>query len=210
MLARDAKCGWGLIMSLVRKLQPLLRYDRRKVAAGSRGRALTRDVPEVGLLAGDRIEPTERLPDVSLFEQLCPGVLDKAEVTFWRRSEETICLRRSPLWNADVGITPERVVCLDVMHTMHLGCMQDLCMTITMRLINVGTCRGTGATEKETMQAAVRFLKRDLLMWYRVRARLKPKEKLTEVQDFVSAMLGSKSHPAFKLKAGETMGFLYF
>jgi hypothetical protein len=40
-----------------------LKYDRRK--DGSRGLALVSHVPELGLRAGDRLEPSPRLPDVS-------------------------------------------------------------------------------------------------------------------------------------------------
>ena len=55
-----------------------LDYDKRR--ADARGRALLRDIPEVYLAKGDRLEPSRRLPDVGLFEQLSSF---PAEVVFW-------------------------------------------------------------------------------------------------------------------------------
>ena len=56
-----------------------LRYDKRK--NGARGRALVAHVPELGLVVGDRLEPSLALMNVADF--------DTAELplvaTFWRR-----------------------------------------------------------------------------------------------------------------------------
>ena len=52
-------------------ITPLLFYDKREKGFG--GRALKAPVPEVFLETGDRLEPSDTLPDVSLFEQVAPG-----------------------------------------------------------------------------------------------------------------------------------------
>eukprot|EP00969_Alexandrium_andersonii_P065942 2908245-Alexandrium_andersonii.AAC.1 len=51
-----------------RRVLNALQYDKRKV--GSKGRAVDRDIAEVGLQKGDRLEPCSRLPDVGLYEQI--------------------------------------------------------------------------------------------------------------------------------------------
>ena len=43
----------------------------------------------------------------------------------WRRSEETLCTHRCPLWDIDIGITPSKTIAIDLMHTLHLGVMQE-------------------------------------------------------------------------------------
>jgi hypothetical protein len=62
-----------------------LRYDKRD--QGSHGRALRSDIPSLGLLANDRIEPCPALPDVSKLENM--EML--ATIVVWRPSEETVC-----------------------------------------------------------------------------------------------------------------------
>eukprot|EP00969_Alexandrium_andersonii_P029448 1285462-Alexandrium_andersonii.AAC.1 len=60
-----------------------LLYDKRR--AGNRGRCLARGFPELGLLEGDRLEPSESLPDIGCFEQATTPI----RVTFWRVSQES-------------------------------------------------------------------------------------------------------------------------
>ena len=50
-------------MQLLIKIRAALFYDKSK--KGSRGRSLRLAVPEVNLLAGDRLEPSPQMPDVS-------------------------------------------------------------------------------------------------------------------------------------------------
>eukprot|EP00974_Lingulodinium_polyedra_P072961 7061805-Lingulodinium_polyedra.AAC.1 len=72
-----------------------LLYDKRETPGAAKGRALRRDLPGLGLLAGDRLEPNDALPDVATLETLCvePAVLLK----FWRVSAETFATHRNPV-----------------------------------------------------------------------------------------------------------------
>ena len=63
----------------------LLRYDKRQ--SGSRGRALTEDVPQYALRAGDRLEPSIGMPDIGRLEEVTTFPL---QLVCWRRSEETL------------------------------------------------------------------------------------------------------------------------
>ena len=102
-------------------IRPLLRYDKR-TQGGANGRSLQRDYKPLGLLSGDRLEPSRVLIDVAAFDTLeNMQVGQEVEITFWMRSEESLCLHRTPLWNPRLGLTPSRVICVDVLHTCHLG-----------------------------------------------------------------------------------------
>jgi hypothetical protein len=57
-----------------------LRYDKR--SGGPKGRCLIRDLPELGLLQDDRLEPTPELWDVGALEDMGTPCV----VTFWRPS----------------------------------------------------------------------------------------------------------------------------
>ena len=100
------------------RLKGILRFDKRD--QGSKGLALTRPFPELGLHIGDRVEPTATLEDVGKFDAIDTFPCD---VLFWRLAEETMCQRRCPLFDADIGILPASSIALDLLHTMNLGCM---------------------------------------------------------------------------------------
>ena len=102
-----------------------LKYDKRDSRhRGNLGRCLTKDLPKFGLLAGDRLEPSANLRDVADLSTLCQLPGESVELTFWRRSDESLCMHRSPLWDASLGITCPQVVAFDVLHTFNLGVMQ--------------------------------------------------------------------------------------
>ena len=58
----------------------LLANDTR--ATGSRGRALTRSIPELQLEVGDRLEPSATLPDVAEFDSFPPPFLGACWYSF--------------------------------------------------------------------------------------------------------------------------------
>ena len=79
------------------------------------------DVPSCDLLANDRLEPSDSLPDVSEFDAISAF---PARVTFWRGSAKTICKHRSPLFSAPF-VSPALLM-IDLLHTVHLGVMHLL------------------------------------------------------------------------------------
>jgi hypothetical protein len=182
----------------VRQIRLLLRYDKRR--AGALGRALTRPFPELNLLLGDRIEPSPSMPDVAGFDFLCPEPGDTSEVLFWRRSEETICLHRFPLWDDVLGISPTRTLCFDLLHTMYLGVMQGFVKLILWRLLMTGVWGAFESNDEESFKVAVMCLRHELFRWYEVRARSHRHENLTRLADLVPNMLGSRHDHALKTK----------
>ena len=194
--------------ALVPEINRLLHYDKRK--DGALGRALQKDFPQCGLKMHDRLEPTASLPDVALFHKLCPKPGDKTTVLFWRRSHETLCLRRCPLWDPSIGLTPTRVIVLDVLHTLFLGVMNMFVCVAIWRMIKSGIWGKMQSTATEAMQVFVMTLRSNLMGWYRQYRRLHPEADLTEVADFTPGMLGTETKPHLKVKGAECYGLLLF
>ena len=83
--AACARCEHVVLVDAAARAQLILALRHDKRASWPRGLALTRDFPELGLVAGDRVEPSATLPDVSMLETVATPVI----VTFWRRSAES-------------------------------------------------------------------------------------------------------------------------
>ena len=115
-----------------------LEYDKR--SKGSKGRALTRDLPALGLLLGDRVEPSPDLPDVGALERISTP----AWVLFWRPDDQTLANHRNPLLAA-TGVRI-RSLALDTLHTLHLGGVQGLlrCSVVNNIVIVVQRVVGGG------------------------------------------------------------------
>ena len=181
----------------------LLRFDKR--ASGSRGLALIRDVPELGLLAGDRLEPSRTLRNVSFLEDLeLP-----ATVTFWRCSEETLARHRNPLFHDSTGLTPKQNVTIDLLHTLNLGVMKVWCGIAIWLLLQGGVYASVGTAEERT-QSGLLAMRHALMAWYKKRRAEKGAPRLTEVSDLTINMIGSPTGPTCKTKGAETYGMLLF
>lgn len=192
---------------LVEKLTGLLRYDKRR--DGSHGRALTADVPECNLLAGDRLEPCAALFDVGCLEYMAAF---PATLVFWRVKEQSLCQFRCPLWDPELHITPTTVVCIDLMHTLHLGVMLEFGKEAVWALLGSSIWNtGVDLTAEEQVKVKTMLLRNDLWAWYRARAKSHPHETLTTVQDVTQKMIGTPGDPCLKAKAAEAWGLvLYF
>ena len=69
-------------------------------------------MPDLGLEAGDRVEPCAALNDVGLVFELDTFPVD---LLFWLPSCETYCHHRSPLFDSSIGITLQSIS-IDQMH----------------------------------------------------------------------------------------------
>ena len=78
-----------------------LAYDKR--SSGNRGRCLVAPLPELGLLAGDRLEPSIIVTDVG--DGLNEHIELPLSCVFWWRSSETFVRHRNPLFDRSTGIT---------------------------------------------------------------------------------------------------------
>ena len=95
-------------VNLFDRVKSVLQKDYSK--NGARGIALSSDIPELGLRRGDRLEPSLENP---CLESLLNSEFKPGNLVFWRRSEETTCRRRNPLWNSELGITPQLFILID-------------------------------------------------------------------------------------------------
>jgi hypothetical protein len=184
----------------------LLMYDKRD--DGSHGRALiSPGVPTLGLRAGDRLEPHEGLLDIgSAFDSLDCSTPQR--VLFWRPSLEYLTRHRNPLFDMELGITPQRSLTVDLLHCIYLGVLLGYCKLVVWHLLLAGKW-GRLSTLVETVQYAALRLKHDLETWYSSRHQLDRTEKLTRAH-VTAAKVGSSSDPKLRLKGAETYGvFLY-
>ena len=111
-----------LDLELHRHIRAVLTYDKRKGNAAKFGRVLMQDVLVPGgvqLLTGDRLEPSFELMDVGdTFDSL---TIFPKTVVFWRIRRNAITHHRNPLFDKGLGVTPERVLGIDGLHTLALG-----------------------------------------------------------------------------------------
>ena len=188
------------------KVLKQLRYDKRPY--GSRGRALQAAIPELGLQAGDRLEPCVACPDIGQFE----SVSLPATVAFWRPSLDTVTRHRNPLFNVETGIliTSLRV---DPLHCLYLGVFQIHCSCALWAMIDAdrwNTAATGHLTALERIQASCLALQADLHLWFQQRRRADPLETLTEVQDVSPVVIGNKGDQRLGLKGGETKTLMLF
>ena len=85
-------------------------YSRKRM-----GRCLKEPIAELGLLAGDRLEPSSSVMDVGAFKFLeTPFV-----ATFWRMKDEDRLIHNSPLWCIPgFGL---KTLTIDALHTWVFG-----------------------------------------------------------------------------------------
>lgn len=188
-----------------------LYYDKRPGAAGSHGRALVRDYAPLGLLKGDRLEPSPSLPDVGAFEAVASF---PREVVFWRPSCQTSASHRNPLFAPETGVGLHSFG-IDILHTLNLGIYQKLVARVWWALIladawEVGELAGGRRNIDElTSNSAIR-LRRDLFAWYGEFEAANPGVRVNRLSDLVVKTLGSREQLSIKTKAAETRPLLHF
>ena len=180
-----------------------LRYDKRK--QGSHGRALKHDVPSCRLLRGDRLEPSDDLPDVGAFDSIDSF---PARVLFWRPRDESFVRHRNPIFNVTIGIELTSLM-VDLLHTLNLGVMKQFCTDAVWEAL-VADVYGVrpGRGQDEYLACAVEMLRHDLFSWYKKKRDVYP--GMTILQDLTVPMLGRPESRHLKTKAAETKWFLYF
>ena len=102
-----------------------MQYDKRK--QGNKGLTLIAPYPALGLLAGDRLEPTSEFDDIGVF---CPLSAIPVWLLFWRSSDQSLAHHRNPLWDPVLGLTPDRCITVGSLHTLSLGLCQPWCKEV--------------------------------------------------------------------------------
>ena len=186
------------------ELVPLLFYDKRDV--GSKGRALMREYPALGLLAGDRLEATPALLDVADFDSVSVFPYD---AVFWRSSEETITRHRNFIFSRKTGITPHRCLTIDVLHCLYLGVFNRFCRIVAWLLLTSGLFGRRGSLE-EQIQVGIIAMGNMLDHWYKRRHAADREEGLTRITKLSRGRFGTMQDQFFKAKGAETWGFMLF
>jgi hypothetical protein len=179
-------------------------HDRRK--AGSRGRALDRDLPLLGLKQGDRLEPRPGLRDVSLFEALQLP----ADIVFWRPSAESTVHHRNPLFSASLGVGYDCLI-IDILHCLHLGVLQRYVSFCWWSLVMSNAFKVRATNEDELISMSVSRLRALLFDFYpRYRRLHTDHSTLTELSDLTVKTLGPKGSYLLKTKAAMTRPLVPF
>ena len=176
----------------------VLEYDTRK--DGNHGRCLTEDLLDLGLLRGDRLEPSDELPDIGAFKSATIGSI----AIFWRRSEESLARHRNPCFMPDMGLDVDRCLSYDVLHCIHLGVLNTYCAIALWQIIDSGVF-GAAATN-DSLIHVVSVLRNRLVQFYKDHKE----EGLTEVQDLTVGMLSPRESNVLHTKGAETYGVFKF
>jgi hypothetical protein len=194
---RDVLIGTVALQS---KVKMALDYDKR--VAGSKGRALVMDIPELALCKGDRLEPGPSMLDVAGFEDLVPPFT----CVFWRVSSQTMAKHRNPLLSAATGVSLASLG-IDWLHALSLGVFQHYLAHLIWDLVlaNVWSIAGPMV---HRMELSVVSLRAELWAWYSQES--KHGRNWTRVQGITSKMLGVSEDKQLKLHGSETNGFLNF
>ena len=198
-------CERRVVINSVNLLQYVvgnLEYDRR--SGSNHGLCLTRGIDELGLLVGDRLEPSQRLQDVG--DILVTELEVPITLIFWRTSSEYITRHRNPLFQRDLGITPHSSLTIDVLHCIYLGVLLTWCRYVVWALIAARSWISLG-TGEEIFENSCMMIRHELKHFYRTHNASHPTEKLTKIGNFSSKLLGDTSNKKLKTKGAETWGF---
>jgi hypothetical protein len=202
-LADCARCEVQVTLTdpMVRaELKANLFLDARQ--HGSHGRALLRDVAHLGLLKGDRLEPSQAVPDTHGFDVL-PLPLT---LTFWRVSSSRMTHHRNPLFGSSVHVSLHDSVAIDWLHTLSLGIFQDFLGELIIALIRLNAWQVPGAAD---VRKNIRLQDSGWSFgFYASQSRLGI--SYTQVQRLDDTMFGTDLDPKCKLHGAETNGFLEY
>ncbi len=181
----------------------VLKYDRRE--KGSRGLALSTDIPQLGLVAGDRLVSFGNVFDVGKFSQVAEFPV---EAKFWRRSCETLVRMRNPLFDSALGITVQSLT-TDLLHAFYLGVLQIFCRKLVWDMLAAGAW-GMHASAAQTISSGMIVCRQSLVHFYHQRHKDCPTEFLTRVHRLSKKHLGDNADRTCKMKGAQTWGFFLF
>ena len=172
-----------------------LDYDNRK--KGYFGRVLLEDIPASvtggqALLKWDRLEPSMTCMDIGQgFDSL---VTFPTDVTFWRSSAQTSAVHRNPLWSEELGVTHDRVLAIDDLHTLALGVYAFFCSFLILLCFKADVWETREATEEARIARSVDRMKPELADCHRGLRR--QGHRPTEIQELCPSMFGTASSPS--------------
>eukprot|EP00959_Pyramimonas_sp_CCMP1952_P454458 9469938-Pyramimonas_sp.AAC.1 len=177
-----------------------------------RGRALTSDIPSLGLLKRDRLEPSANLIDTGDFDNMGGMPFKPFLVCFWRESNEERVHHRNPLLDPRLGISV-LTFSIDEMHCVHLGIAKVYAGTVIWRMLLNNVFGFSNLTRKEDkIRVGLRRIKLLLDDWYpeeRERRGVR-EDQISRIGDLTEGMIGDETNPTISTKANETKWLFRF
>ena len=164
--------------ALWRKLRAFLVKSRAQ-----RGRVLALDVPEARLLKGDRLEPSCELPDVAVFNSDTPSV-----VTFWRVPENPVVHHRNPIFDAELGITPDESLVVDQLHALCLGVFKYFLGVLLWALFAANIFQIAADTEEAARSLNAIALRASLFGWCKTRQFVNKPAPVKQIQTMIRTL----------------------
>jgi hypothetical protein len=184
-------------------VRAVLKFDQRK--QGAHGRALQKDIPSLGLLAEDRLEPHPGMPDVADFDSLNSFPV---RVLFWRVSEQTRTRHRNPLFWPQTGVTTDALA-IDILHTLHLGVILYFSSEVVWALL-LGNIFGIAGGADDILHMGVFRIRDRLFAWYNQWDAAHPERPACRLGNFTVQMLGDRAHPRLHVRAAESYWMFLF
>ena len=182
---------------------------RTEFKSTSRGRSVARDIPDLGVVKGDRIEPTRHLLDTADFDRVATDPFIPFTITMWRPTDDMRVYHRNPLMDPALG-TGLNSFSIDELHTLHLGVFQSWTATVIWRLIDFDVFKTGCTVQDDRVRLGLRHFKIVLDGWYSdQRAKGIPERKITRIGDLTPGMIGKRGNPTLSTKAAETK-WLFF
>ena len=153
-----ADCEFKVVVNTrvdLHRLAGCLHFDQR--SKGNHGRTLSVALPSLGLLEGDRLEPSASLMNVGQLESVTTFPL---WLTFWRQANETSARHRNPLFSRETHTSPCSTA-LDSRHCLHLGVYKDYCMIVMVKCILADAWK-LGTSTKRGIERKVRSIRGSL------------------------------------------------
>ena len=177
-----------------------------KNPGGARGRALTRDIPSLGLRCHDRLEPSMHVPDVFAFRTRRDFPIT---AIFWRRSNESIVRHRNPFF-AIPGVT-NKTCAWDILHLFYLGTVLFWTMRFLWACIAANIWGVPAGTQAHMDSASMARCSSDLHEFYaQCEKRPGGHTQFTQVKVIDIVKIGTRAEPRLTTKAGETKGLFFF
>lgn len=201
-----SRCELWVVVATIDELRTIcaaLHWDKRK--DGSRGRSLKYNLDSWNLKKDDRLEPHSGLMDVGTFDAITEF---PCRALFWRRSQETLCTHRSPIIDSALGVTPNRSIAIDAMHSLLLGPFLSWGKLALWKLLMSGIWGAYEENNESRLRIAIMACRTALVSWYK--AEQVAGRFHTRIDFMTAKMVGTPTNPTLKLKAMEAHGFALF
>jgi len=165
-----------------------------------RGRTLGQGVPEFGLEAGDRLEPSPHLPAVGEFSAIQTPFV----AAFWRshfsgQAVTDAVNHRNPLFSDSIYVWPSMTFVLDVLHVLYLGIHGRIVSAIIWAIIRANPWSIHGPFDLVCAVGLSR-LHGDLEHWYDANNVSQD----YRVKRFEKSMIGAEEYPIMQTMGSET------